>query len=140
MLIQNGVWVETEHLDEIVYTDGKWAAFMLGQLLQNAARYRREEPVRNSRSRGLHRYGPLPLQAAGGRRVYCRHGRARSSKATLLNCISTIDAISAGNILLDTLTLEENIGPALTLNHADPKQVQNIVAQLGIGDILGKFP
>ena len=45
LLIQNGVRVETEHLDEIVYTDGKWVAFMLGQLLQNAARYRGEEPV-----------------------------------------------------------------------------------------------
>ena len=45
LLIQNGVRVETECLDEIVYTDGKWVAFMLGQLLQNAARYRGEEPV-----------------------------------------------------------------------------------------------
>lgn len=45
LLIQNGVRVETEHLDEIVYTDGKWVTFMLGQLLQNAARYRSVEPV-----------------------------------------------------------------------------------------------
>lgn len=46
--------------------------------------------------------------------------------------------------LLDTLTLEENIGLALTLNHSDPKmvqqQVQSIASQLGIGDVLGKFP
>ena len=28
-----------------VYTDEKWAAFLLGQLLQNAARYRRDRPV-----------------------------------------------------------------------------------------------
>ncbi len=102
-------------------------------------------------------------------------GASGSGKTTLLNCISTIDTVSAGDILLDgesiaelpsdelakfrrerlgfvfqdfnlldTLTLEENIGLALTLNHADPKkvqkQVQNIAAQLGIGDILGKFP
>ncbi|MDE7244564.1 MAG: ABC transporter ATP-binding protein, partial [Oscillospiraceae bacterium] len=98
-----------------------------------------------------------------------------SGKTTLLNCISTIDTVSAGDILLDgesiaelpsgelskfrreklgfvfqdfnlldTLTLEKNIGLALTLNHSDPKKVQkqvrNIAAQLGIGDVLGKFP
>lgn len=46
--------------------------------------------------------------------------------------------------LLDTLTVEENIGLALTLNHTDPKavqkQIQTTAAQLGIADILGKFP
>lgn len=45
LLIQSGVRVETRGLDCSVYTDGKWAAFILGQLLQNAARYRGEEPV-----------------------------------------------------------------------------------------------
>lgn len=45
LLIQSGVRVETSGLEETVFTDGKWAAFILGQLLQNAARYRREEPV-----------------------------------------------------------------------------------------------
>ena len=45
LLIQSGVRVETEGLDSSVYTDGKWASFILGQLLQNAARYRGEEPV-----------------------------------------------------------------------------------------------
>lgn len=46
--------------------------------------------------------------------------------------------------LLDTLTLEENIGLALTINHADPhavqKQVRDVAQQLGIEDVLGKFP
>lgn len=46
--------------------------------------------------------------------------------------------------LLDTLTIEENIGLALSLNHQDPKTVQNRVQEmagkLGISDILGKFP
>lgn len=32
-----------EGLEHTVYTDDKWAAFILGQLLQNAARYRRED-------------------------------------------------------------------------------------------------
>lgn len=45
LLIQSGVRVETENLDYAVYTDGKWVCFMLGQLLQNAARYRSEAPV-----------------------------------------------------------------------------------------------
>ena len=75
-------------------------------------------------------------------------GASGSGKTTLLNCISTIDTVSAGEImldgkniaelptgelakfrreqlgfvfqdfnLLDTLTIEENIGLALTLNH-----------------------
>ncbi|MCQ5130399.1 ABC transporter ATP-binding protein [Butyricicoccus faecihominis] len=46
--------------------------------------------------------------------------------------------------LLDTLTLEENIGLALTINHADSrtvqKQVMNVAQKLGIEDVLGKFP
>ena len=102
-------------------------------------------------------------------------GASGSGKTTLLNCISTIDTVSAGDILLDgesiaelpsgklakfrreklgfvfqdfnlldTLTLEENIGLALALNHTAPaavqKQVRQIAAQLGIGDVLGKFP
>ena len=45
LLLQAGVQIETEGLDQSVYTDEKWAAFILGQLLQNAARYREEDPV-----------------------------------------------------------------------------------------------
>lgn len=102
-------------------------------------------------------------------------GASGSGKTTLLNCISTIDTVSAGDILLDgesiaelpseelakfrreklgfvfqdfnlldTLTVEENIGLALALNHTDPgavrKQVQTIASRLGIANILGKFP
>lgn len=102
-------------------------------------------------------------------------GASGSGKTTLLNCISTIDTVSAGDILLDgdsiadlsdtelarfrrerlgfvfqdfnlldTLTVEENIGLALTLNHSDPgavqRQVSSVAQKLGITDILGKFP
>ena len=102
-------------------------------------------------------------------------GASGSGKTTLLNCISTIDTISAGDILLDgqsiaqlsprqlaqfrrerlgfvfqdcnlldTLTLEENIGLALSLNHTDPETVQRRVremaARLEIMDVLEKFP
>jgi len=45
LLIQNGIRVEIKGCDGIVYTDGKWAVFMLGQLLQNAARYHGADPV-----------------------------------------------------------------------------------------------
>ena len=102
-------------------------------------------------------------------------GASGSGKTTLLNCISTIDTVSAGEImldgkniaelptgelakfrreqlgfvfqdfnLLDTLTIEENIGLALTLNHegADTvkEQVEEVAEKLGIAEILGKFP
>lgn len=102
-------------------------------------------------------------------------GASGSGKTTLLNCISTIDTVSAGDILLDgesigslpdselarfrrerlgfvfqdfnlldTLTIEENIGLALTLNHSDAgavqRQVGGVAQKLGITDILGKFP
>ncbi len=46
--------------------------------------------------------------------------------------------------LLDTLTVEENIGLALSLNHSDPRavqrQVHEVAGKLGITDILRKFP
>lgn len=45
LLRQGGVRIETENLGQAVYTDGKWAVFLLGQLLQNAVRYRGDDPV-----------------------------------------------------------------------------------------------
>ena len=46
--------------------------------------------------------------------------------------------------LLDTLTIEENIGLTLSLNHQNPKnvqkQVEKIAHTLGITEILKKFP
>lgn len=45
LLIQNSIRVEMKHMNCAVYTDEKWAVFILGQLLQNAARYREPEPV-----------------------------------------------------------------------------------------------
>ena len=44
LLIQNGIRVEMENMNCAVYTDEKWAVFILGQLLQNAAHYRGEAP------------------------------------------------------------------------------------------------
>ncbi len=45
LLLRSGMRVETENLSQTVYTDRKWVSFMLGQLLQNAVRYRDGEPV-----------------------------------------------------------------------------------------------
>jgi signal transduction histidine kinase len=45
LLIQSGVRVEADCVDGTVYTDGKWVSFMLGQLLSNAIRYQKENPV-----------------------------------------------------------------------------------------------
>lgn len=102
-------------------------------------------------------------------------GASGNGKTTLLNCISTIDTVSAGKILmdgvniadlsedalakfrrerlgfvfqdfnlLDTLTVEENIGLALSLNHMDAGSVQErvhkVAEKFGITEILSKFP
>lgn len=45
LLIQSGLRVETTDLEQTVFTDSKWTVFILGQLLQNAARYRGNDPV-----------------------------------------------------------------------------------------------
>ena len=45
ILMQNGVRLETDSLNQMIYTDGKWTAFIIGQLLQNAVRYRSEHPM-----------------------------------------------------------------------------------------------
>ncbi len=45
LLIQNGVRIQVQDLESVVYTDGKWLCFILGQLLQNAVRYRGENPL-----------------------------------------------------------------------------------------------
>lgn len=102
-------------------------------------------------------------------------GASGSGKTTLLNCISTIDTVSSGSILLDgvnvteiaeqdlarfrrerlgfvfqdfnlldTLTIEENIGIALTINRVSPDDIQprvrRVAGQLGIEDVLSRFP
>lgn len=45
LLIQNNIQINTSNLDTLIYTDGKWVSFMIGQLLSNAVRYRKEKPV-----------------------------------------------------------------------------------------------
>lgn len=65
LLIQSGIRVETQGLDYQVYTDKKWVAFILGQLLQNAARYRGEEPVIIISAKPLGKQTQLTVQDNG---------------------------------------------------------------------------
>ncbi|MCI9657828.1 MAG: HAMP domain-containing histidine kinase [Lachnospiraceae bacterium] len=65
LLIQSGVRVKTENLNGVVYTDEKWAVFILGQLLQNAARYRRTEPIIILFSKSLGKQIQLVVQDNG---------------------------------------------------------------------------
>lgn len=65
LLIQNGIRVEMENMNCTVYTDEKWAVFILGQLLQNAARYRGAEPVITLFAKPLGRQTRLIVQDNG---------------------------------------------------------------------------
>lgn len=53
LLIHSGVMVETKNLDATVYTDPKWVVFILGQLIQNAIRYKSDAPVIVFSAKGL---------------------------------------------------------------------------------------
>ncbi len=95
-------------------------------------------------------------------------GPSGSGKTTVLNCISTIDTVTCGDItklkpnklskfrreklgfifqdfnLLDTLTARENIALALTITNVHPKDIDpriNLIAKrLEIEDVLEKYP
>ncbi|MDL2300036.1 sensor histidine kinase [Clostridiaceae bacterium OttesenSCG-928-D20] len=45
LLIGSGVQLQIDEFPQTVYTDSKWAVFLLGQLLQNAVRYRSDNPI-----------------------------------------------------------------------------------------------
>lgn len=125
LLIQNGVRVETENLDRNVYTDGKWVSFMLGQLLQNAARYRGEEPVITLSAKWLGRQVQLAVQDNGigisdyelprvfDRGFTGRNGRSRggSTGMGLHLCKRLADALEIGLQIQST----EGTGTCVTL-------------------------
>lgn len=110
LLIENSVRVETENLNEIVYTDGKWVAFILGQLLQNAARYRGENPVITLSGKKLGRQVQLAVRDNGigisahelprvfDRGFTGRNGRSRggSTGMGLYLCKRLADALEIG--------------------------------------------
>ncbi len=125
LLIQNGVRVETENLDESVYTDRKWVSFMLGQFLQNAARYRGENPVITLSGKRLGRQVQLAVQDNGigisahelprvfDRGFTGRNGRNRggSTGMGLYLCKQLADALDIGLQIQST----EGAGTRVTL-------------------------
>ena len=134
-MIQNGIQVETEGLGGTVYTDEKWAVFILGQLLQNAARYRGEAPVItisafacgsmvHQKRRPLYRdpidlpYSFVRFSFAGKVSVTAVPSPSREEMAKFRR--ERLGFVFQDFNLLDTLTIEENIGLALSLNHQDP--------------------
>ncbi|MGL6197292.1 MAG: sensor histidine kinase [Lachnospiraceae bacterium] len=65
LLMQSGVRLEMDDLDCLIYTDSKWAVFMIGQLLQNAVRYRSDHPVITLSSKALGQQIQLMIQDSG---------------------------------------------------------------------------
>jgi len=65
LLIQGGVRIETDGLDGVVYTDKKWVCFILGQLLQNAVRYRGDCPVITLAAQPVGKYTVLTVSDNG---------------------------------------------------------------------------
>lgn len=125
LLIQNGVRVETENLEQTVHTDKKWTAFMLGQLLQNAARYRSGSPVVTLSARQLgaqvllavHDNG-IGIPAHELPRVFDRgftgsngHDRGGSTGMGLYLCRRLADCMAVG-LQIDS---EEGKGTTVTL-------------------------
>ena len=45
LLLQNGVHLEVEEMQDTVYSDEKWVRFILDQFIVNAVKYRSEQPV-----------------------------------------------------------------------------------------------
>ena len=45
LLLQNGIHLEVEEMQDTVYSDEKWVRFILNQLIANAVKYRSEQPV-----------------------------------------------------------------------------------------------
>ncbi|HEX3016978.1 MAG TPA: sensor histidine kinase [Caproicibacter sp.] len=45
LLIESGVKVETENLNIPVYADAKWLEFIIGQIIINSVKYRKNDPV-----------------------------------------------------------------------------------------------
>lgn len=136
LLIQSGVRVETEGLERSVYTDEKWAVFILGQLLQNAARYRGEEPVVTVSARSLGKQVQLTVADNGmgipthelprvfGRGFTGSNGRARggSTGMGLYLCKKLAGFLELGL----EITSEEGEGTAVTLTFPAKKNLTKL--------------
>ncbi len=45
LLLQNGVGIDLQETDDIVYSDEKWLCFILNQLIVNSVKYKTKQPV-----------------------------------------------------------------------------------------------
>lgn len=45
LLLQNGVGIDLQETDDVVYSDEKWLCFILNQLIVNSVKYRTKQPV-----------------------------------------------------------------------------------------------
>ena len=45
LLLQSGMRLEVEEMQDTVYSDEKWVRFILNQLIVNAVKYRTKQPV-----------------------------------------------------------------------------------------------
>ncbi len=125
LLMQSGVRVETQGLERWVFTDEKWVVFILGQLLQNAARYRKGDPVVTLRAEMTEKQVHLTVEDNGMGipahelpRVFDRgftgsNGRSRggSTGMGLYLCRRLADSLGLGLWLVS----EEGEGTAVTL-------------------------
>ncbi len=125
LLIHSGIRIETQGLEEQVYTDKKWAIFILGQLLQNAARYHREDPVIAISAKPFGKQIQLTVQDNGIgipahelTRVFDRgftgsNGRARGGATGMgLYLCKKLSGFLELNICL---TSEENVGTCVAI-------------------------
>lgn len=132
LLIQSGMRIETGDLDYAIYTDRKWSLFILGQLLQNAARYRGDAPrltlsaePSGNQVRLLVKDNGIGIPAHELPRIFDRgftgsNGRSRggSTGMGLYLCRKL-----AGILELElSITSEENRGTAVTLTFPAVKQ------------------
>ena len=121
LLIQSGVRVETEGLDLCVYTDEKWAAFILGQLLRQRMLYRIDIEFP---------YSFVRFSFAG--KVSVGVSVADLSEAELAKFRrERLGFVFQDFNLLDTLTVEENIEHPAVLEKENPFGVAGAVCIVG---------
>ena len=125
-MIPNGVRIETCDLEHVVYTDRKWVCFMLGQLLQNAVRYRSGEPVVAFSAKSLGNLVQLVVSDNGigipsdvQDRVFDRFFRverendSREGAGLGLSIVKRVAEYHRGELILDS---EEGVGTTVTLH------------------------
>lgn len=116
LLLQNGMKIQTGNLDFTVYTDTKWAVFILGQLLQNAARYHRLPSCRTQ--------APPIIKSFTIKRMHTYNQSVHSVQRKRGKYIAQIK---------DSKSLRRNPSAITLCAHPLDRQVQLAVSDNGIG-------